>query len=119
MHVAIVDVFHLTRDLQSRGSPVVNEEYVHAASVMVMVDSDELADKIYAMNRAYRLTNNIDSSWSLQPAGVVDVIAPFPVHDGSEIGHRSTSTGDRMFITINGVSTWYDVAFVGFQEVIF
>ena len=46
------------------------------------------------LERAYRLTNNIDSSWSLSPAPGVTVLGTLPVHGGKTYGYRSSMVGD-------------------------
>lgn len=114
-----VDVYHFGRGFVSRGSLVAEEEYTLVARVSVDIADDCLLSKTQALNLAFRLTNNIDSSWSLDPDDRVVVLGELPVHDGQQLGYRSTSVDDRMCVTINGISTWYDVAPIGFEEVIF
>lgn len=81
-----------------------------------------------ALEYAYRRTNNIMGSWS-KPAQFefngelhdnpdfsedVTVMAPLPVHDGVEYGHRSTSMGDQMLFE----GKKYKVAMMGFEELV-
>jgi hypothetical protein len=51
------------------------------------VDSDDL-------EFAWRWTNNVDSSWSMEPQSHVAVKAPLHVLDGKTCGLRSSSVGD-------------------------
>jgi hypothetical protein len=57
------------------------------------IDSDDL-------ERAYFWTNNIDSSWSRNPAPGVSVLRPLHHKDGQTYGLRSSMVGD-LFI-LNG-----------------
>ncbi len=61
-----------------------------------------------ALERAWALSQNIEGSWSKGPVLVwegqsmpnndydpgIEVIAPLPMHQGREYGHRSSSVGD-------------------------
>ena len=71
-----------------------------------------------ALEYAYRYTNNVDGSWSMEIGGDanddVTVLAPLLVTaDGRKMGLRSTSMFDRM--VVNGKT--YKVDMMGFKEV--
>lgn len=71
------------------------------------VTADDLED-------AWRLTNNVDTSWSRAGIAGVEVVAPLPTgRDGQTFGHRSAMVGD-VFI-IDGAPHY--VAPVGFAPV--
>ena len=81
-----------------------------------------------ALEYAFRVTNNIQGSWSKGPTikwegkempnedynEDVTVMAPLPVMDGVEYGLRSTSMGDQMLLG----NKKYRVAFAGFEEIV-
>jgi len=80
-----------------------------------------------ALEYAYRVTQNLEGSWSKGPTFEWDgteydnpdfnpditVMAPLPEHDGNTYGLRSTSMGDQMLLG----NTKYEVAAFGFKEV--
>jgi hypothetical protein len=59
---------------------------------------------------AWILTNNINTSWSLEPDPRVTVFAPLHVINGKTYGHKSSSVGD--ILVENGVR--YVVAPIGY-----
>lgn len=66
------------------------------------------------LERAWRVTNNIDSSWSVEPAPgvVVDGQGYHLVQGGNKIGYRSSMVGD--IFVVDG-EPWV-VAMVGFER---
>lgn len=64
-------------------------------------------------NLAYRLTQNIDTSWSMEPDHRVSLKAPLHVVDGKTYGRKSSSVGD-VFVR-DGQA--FLVSAVGFQEI--
>jgi hypothetical protein len=78
-----------------------------------------------ALEYAWRWTNNIDGSWSIQKMvfengmfngdynAAVKVCKPLISHQGREYGHRSSMMGDRFIV--DGVA--YKVAMAGFKKV--
>jgi hypothetical protein len=62
------------------------------------------------LEQAWNLTNNVNSSWSLEPARGVEVLGKLPVIDGKTYGHRSSMVGD--VFQVDGGS--FVVAGVGF-----
>jgi len=87
---------------------------------VAVVNAFDIDDIDQALEYAYRWTNNITGSWSIQE----ETIGDYENHDLNHyvtvlvkredgLGLRSTSMGDRM--EINGVE--YRVAMVGFKEV--
>ena len=78
-----------------------------------------------ALEYAYRWTNNVMGSWSIQSEFLssgkngdynenVTVMAPLPVDDrGQAWGLRSTSMGDQMLVG----NTKYEVAMCGFEKI--
>lgn len=62
--------------------------------------------------RAWQFTNNIDTSWSMQPAEGVKVLAPLPVVNGKTYGLRSSMVGDIM--EVDGV--FYALAGFGYTK---
>ncbi len=77
-----------------------DEEMKHAAVVYVRDDIEVIEQ---ALEYAFRMTNNIEDSWTKNPG--VEAINPFEA--------RSTSVRD--FMEIDG--TWYKVACAGFEVV--
>jgi len=87
---------------------------------VAVVNAFDIDDIDQALEYAYRWTNNITGSWSIQE----ETIGDYENHDLNHyvtvlvkredgLGLRSTSMGDRM--EIDGVE--YRVAMVGFKEV--
>ena len=87
---------------------------------VAVVNAVDIDDIDQALEYAYRWTNNIRGSWSIQE----ETIGDYENHDLNHyvtvlvkredgLGLRSTSMGDRM--EIDGVE--YRVAMVGFKEV--
>lgn len=70
------------------------------------VDTDNL-------EAAWRKTNNVDSSWSLDPNPGVTVIADLPHRAGRSYGHRSAMVGD---VFVRDGEAFYVAAF-GFEPV--
>jgi len=60
---------------------------------------------------AWRWTNNVDTSWSMEPHASVTVTAPLHVFEGKTYGRKSSEVGD-IFVR-NGVR--YVVAMVGMR----
>ena len=82
-------------------------------------------DVMEALEYAYRWTNNVMGSWSIQKEMLgedfangdlnTNVTVEAPLHvgdDGKEWGHRSTSVGDYMVVD----GTEYSVASFGFNK---
>ncbi|RYD40753.1 MAG: hypothetical protein EOP83_34845 [Verrucomicrobiaceae bacterium] len=65
---------------------------LYASKVYVPVARIDSFDK----NLAYRLTNNIDTSWAGEPDARVTVLGNNLIVRGSDIGCASTSIGDLM-----------------------
>ena len=77
-----------------------------------------------AMGYAYRYTNNVMGSWSMKIGddanADVTVLAPLHEVDGQQMGLRSTSMGDHMWVDMEDGSTMqdiYEVAMVGFKKI--
>ena len=68
----------------------------HAAGLLEYGTGYELVATVEGsdLERAYWLTNNIDSSWSLSPAPGVTVLGTLPVRGGKTYGYRSSMVGD-------------------------
>ena len=69
-----------------------------------------------ALEYAYEVTQNIDESWSID--GVekyfdIKLLYPNEIINGVEIGHRSTSIGDRMILD----NQKFEVAAQGFERI--
>jgi hypothetical protein len=66
------------------------------------------------LERAWRVTNNINSSWSVEPLPGVNVegLGYHFVRDGNKVGYRSSMVGD-VFV-VDG-EPWV-VAMVGFER---
>ena len=88
---------------------------------VAVVNAFDIDDIDQALEYAYRWTNNIHGSWSIQE----ETIGDYENHDLNHyvtvlvkredgLGLRSTSMGDRM--EVDGVE--YRVAMVGFKEVV-
>jgi hypothetical protein len=67
-----------------------------------------------ALETAWRLTNNVDTSWSMEPDSRVKVTAPLHVHDGKTFGRRSSMVGDVFVVEQDGVAFFFVVAGCGF-----
>jgi hypothetical protein len=64
------------------------------------------------LETAWHLTNNIDSSWSLDWDGRVTVKVPLPVIDGKTYGLKSSEVGDIFVVDRKAV---YRCAPIGFS----
>ena len=89
------------------------ETPVHIATV-----DTPCAVHLEACEYAYRWTQNIMDSWSMNGAGDgndrVTLMQPLHVDEsGKQWGHRSTSMGDQMLLG----TTKYRVAAVGFEPI--
>lgn len=58
------------------------------------VEVDDTMSENDALETAYRLTNNIYTSWSKEPEDGVTVLEPLQVIGDKIYGHRSTMVGD-------------------------
>lgn len=83
--------------------------------VAVVTFTGAVTDVDEALELAWQATNSIDQPWervwklaSTTYIRKVDVV-------GSR--HRSTSMGDRMRVAVDGVTTTYEAAIVGFDKV--
>ena len=106
---------------------VIHSAFEDAPQTVAFVNVDE-REGMDALEYAYRVTQNIEGSWSKGPTiqwegkempnedynEDVTVMAALPVMDGVEYGLRSTSMGDQMLLG----NKKYKVAMVGFKEVI-
>lgn len=70
------------------------------------VQSDDL-------ETAFRWTNNVDTSWSREPAPIVTVTAELPIYQGQRYGLRSSSMGD---VFVRDGKAYY-VAMIGFAAI--
>jgi hypothetical protein len=120
----MIEVFHLRHDLtrEQRLSVTIcfDEDDVgearHDAAVTALwlaggyekvatVDTDDL-------EVAWALTNNVHTSWSMEPDAKVTVTALLPVINGQTYGRKSSEVGD-VFV-LNGVR--HVVASIGFRK---
>lgn len=97
----MIEVYHIRYDVsgeQRREVTWVQDDASHDAAVLALwnatgyqqvavVDTDDL-------EVAWALTNNIHTSWSMEPDRRVRVTAPLPVIDGETYGHKSSEVGD-------------------------
>jgi hypothetical protein len=85
----------------------------HAAGLLEYGTGYELVATVEGsdLEQAWNLTNNVNSSWSLEPARGVEVLGKLPVAvNGRVYGHRSSMVGD--VFQVDGGS--FVVAGVGF-----
>ena len=104
---------------------VIHSAFDDTPHVVAFVDAPEGAEEMEALEYAYRWTNNVMGSWSIQSKVLssgengdynenVTVLAPLPVDDrGQQWGLRSTSMGDQMLVG----NTKYEVAMCGFEKI--
>ena len=104
---------------------VIHTAFEQNPNTVALVEVDDNMSVEEQLEYAYRWTNNVMGSWSIQTKSLssgengdynenVTVIAPLPVDDrGQEWGLRSTSMGDQMLIG----NTKYEVAMCGFEKI--
>ena len=104
---------------------VIHTAFEQAPNTVALVEVDDNMSVEEQLEYAYRWTNNVMGSWSIQTKSLssgengdynenVTVIAPLPVDDrGQEWGLRSTSMGDQMLVG----NTKYEVAMCGFEKI--
>lgn len=104
---------------------VIHTAFEQAPNTVALVEVDDAMSVEEQLEYAYRWTNNVMGSWSIQSEFLssgkngdynenVTVMAPLPVDDrGQEWGLRSTSMGDQMLIG----NTKYEVAMCGFEKI--
>jgi hypothetical protein len=112
----MIYVYHLTTDAAREmdrvyfqgGKALVR----HAAGLLEYGTGYELVATVEGsdLEQAWNLTNNVNSSWSLEPARGVTVLGKLSVIDGKTYGHRSSMVGD--VFQVDGGS--FVVAGVGF-----
>jgi hypothetical protein len=107
-----VEVWHYNHhDAPAPGAMIGDREVIRAAwrKHYIKVATCETHD----FETAFRLTNNIDTSWSLEPDHKVTVTAPFRTAGGGrKLGHRSSMIGD-VFVC-DGKAKF--VAMFGFED---
>lgn len=108
----LVEVFHFN-----------HEKATHEKVAEVTLDAARSVED--ALEYAWRWTNNLDGSWSIQKMifengmlngdynASVKVCKPLTSHEGKEYGHRSSMMGDHF--VVEGVI--YNVSMVGFKKV--
>ncbi len=104
---------------------VIHTAFEQNPNTVALVEVDDNMSVEEQLEYAYRWTNNVMGSWSIQTKSLssgengdynenVTVIAPLPVDDrGQEWGLRSTSMGDQMLVG----NTKYEVAMCGFEKI--
>jgi hypothetical protein len=104
---------------------VIHTAFEQNPNTVALVEVDDAMSVEEQLEYAYRWTNNVMGSWSIQSEFLssgkngdynenVTVIAPLPVDDrGQEWGLRSTSMGDQMLVG----NTKYEVAMCGFEKI--
>ena len=120
----MITVLHMTVETMPRevylNLTVPCEEHIRSAraraalaaghyEVVARVDSDDL-------EHAWMVTNNIDSSWSLDPWPTVEVSKPLPTIKGRAYGHRSSMVGD-VFVLNGSVHVVDSFGFTAMPEV--
>ncbi len=66
---------------------------------------------------AFHDTNNIDTSWSMEPAHGVKVTAPLHTEDGETYGLRSSSVGDVFVLCWMGIRSANVISSFGFETI--
>jgi hypothetical protein len=98
----MIKVYHITHDIDQDAYCAVAVGYHDEVKHLIAVNA-AWNDGLYVLvaivdttdfDFAYRVTNNIDSSWSMQPDTRVTVKQPLSSRNGQTVGHRSTSIGD-------------------------
>lgn len=104
---------------------VIHAAFGQTPQTVALVEVDDTMSVEEQLEYAYRWTNNVMGSWSIQSEFLsggengdynenVTVMAPLPVDDrGQEWGLRSTSVGDQMLVG----NTKYEVSMFGFKEI--
>ena len=108
----IIQVHHTVHN-ELTGNP---EGHEHIANVIIAGSPININD---ALEYAYRWTQNIAGSWSMEPNDnpdynpAVEVVKPLRTwSDGRAMGHRSSMMYDRMIV--DGIT--YEVSAFGFRE---
>ena len=104
---------------------VIHTAFEQNPNTVALVEVDDNMSVEEQLEYAYRWTNNVMGSWSIQSEFLssgengdynenVTVIAPLPVeYRVQEWGLRSTSMGDQMLVG----NTKYEVAMCGFEKI--
>jgi hypothetical protein len=104
---------------------VIHAAFGQTPNTVALVEVDDNMSVEEQLEYAFRWTNNVMGSWSIQSKFLssgengdynenVTVMAPLPVDDrGQEWGLRSTSVGDQMLVG----NTKYEVSMFGFKEI--
>ena len=104
---------------------VIHAAFGQTPQTVALVEVDDTMSVEEQLEYAYRWTNNVMGSWSIQSKVLssgengdynenVTVMAPLPVDDrGQQWGLRSTSMGDQMLVG----NTKYEVAMCGFEKI--
>lgn len=104
---------------------VIHAAFGQTPQTVALVEVDDTMTVEEQLEYAYRWTNNVMGSWSIQSEFLssgkngdynenVTVMASLPVDDrGQEWGLRSTSVGDQMLVG----NTKYEVSMLGFKEI--
>tara|TARA_R100001163_G_C5066022_1_gene204196 strand:+ start:2315 stop:2689 length:375 start_codon:yes stop_codon:yes gene_type:complete len=92
---------------------------LHFSDAVALVEiSDDSLEDWKALEIAWELTNNIDSSWSLEPNENVCVLGNLHKEFVEEIGYRSSMIGDTFeIIKDKEIVGTYEVDRMGFKEV--
>jgi len=106
-----------------------DNSFNHVATVDATCEISNAQDHAEAVNwaleYAYRLTQNIEGSWSRERVLEIDgelienpdwnkhvtTVMPLEIYNGEEYGHRSSMMGDRMIID----GKTFEVDFFGFK----